>query len=100
MSKWVSLEEVKHHLRYDDDVDDPILSTYLMGAESAVSNYITANISNNDEDAINAIKVAVLILVGYYDLNRNPNKDTVNNGNYLPDPVSAILWPYRKPTAI
>ena len=77
MSKWVSLEEVKHHLRYDDDVDDPILSTYLMGAESAVSNYITANISDNDEAAINAIKVAVLILVGYYDLNRKSHPSRV-----------------------
>ena len=93
----VTLEEVKHHLRYDDDANDPALSLFLRGAESAVNNYITRDVA---PDAGEDIKIAVLLLVGYYDTNRNIDKDTPNFGNYLPDAVRALLWPYRKPTAI
>lgn len=94
---WVTLDEVKHHLRYDDDANDPSLTMYIKGAESAVNNYINTELPNTAADDI---KVAVLLLVGYYDINRNLDKDTPNFGNYLPDPVRALLWPYRKPTAM
>ena len=94
---WVTLDEVKHHLRYDDDANDPALTLFLKGAEAAVSNYINTELP---ADAVDDVKVAVLLLVGYYDTNRNLDKDTPNFGNYLPDAVRALLWPYRKPTAV
>lgn len=94
---WATLDEVKFHLRYDDDSDDAALTNFLLAAESAVRQYITEDLP---EDANGDIKVAVLMLVGYYDDNREVSKDTPSFGNYLPDPVRALLWPYRKPTAV
>lgn len=92
-----TLEEVKHHLRYDDDSNDMMLTAYIAAAESAVNRYITDTVVATDTPVI---KVAVLLLVGYFDDNRNADKDTPTNGNYLPAPVVTLLYPYRKPTAI
>lgn len=94
---WVTLEDAKYHLRYDDDSNDVMLTTYIAAAESAVNQYITKTV---DAAATPDIKVAVLLLVGYYDYNRNIDKDMPSDGNYLPAPVRALLWPYRQPTAI
>ena len=93
---WVTLEEVKHHLRYDDDANDTTLIMYIKAAESAIGRYITEEIPAEGTDGI---KVAALMLIGYFDENRNAGKDTPTNGNYLPAPVVSMLYPYRKPTA-
>tara|TARA_R100000935_G_C2825317_1_gene161957 strand:+ start:601 stop:891 length:291 start_codon:yes stop_codon:yes gene_type:complete len=92
---WVTLEEVKHHLRYDDDANDATLTMYINAAELAVKRYITEEIpAEGTED----IKVATLMLIGYFDDNRSPDKDTPTNGNYLPQPVMSMLYSYRRPT--
>ena len=96
-NNWVTLDEVKHHLRYDDDASDTILAAYIAGAEAAVKNYITSTVP---PVATPDIKIAVLLLVGYYDHHRNVEAGTPNYGNYLPDPVRALLSPYRRPTAV
>lgn len=97
MNNWVTLEDAREHLRYDDLENDIMLSAYIAGAEAAVKNYITAEVT---PETTPDIRIAVLLLVGYYDQNRNIDKDTPNYGNYLPDPVRALLSPYRKPTAV
>lgn len=95
MSKWVTLEEAKHHLRYDDDSNDMNLTAYIAAAEATINQYITAYVASA---ATPDIKVAALLLVGYYDYNRNMDKDMPSDGNYLPAPVRALLWPYRQPS--
>lgn len=92
---WVTLEEVKHHLRYDDDSNDMNLEMYMAAANAAVNQYITTVVT---VEATPDIKVAVLLLVGYYDYHRNMDKDMPSDGNYLPAPVRTLLWPYRRPT--
>ncbi|WP_201555792.1 head-tail connector protein [Psychrobacter sp. 72-O-c] len=94
---WVTLEEVKHHLRYDNDANDTTLTMYIKAAESAIGRYITEDIPVEGTDDI---KVATLMLIGYFDDNRNADKDTPINGNYLPAPVVSLLYSYRKPTVI
>ena len=95
MTNWVTLEEAKHHLRYDDDSNDMMLQGYIAAAEAATKRYITETVVAEETPDI---KVAVLLLVGYYDLHRNMDKDMPSDGNYLPAPVRALLWPYRKPS--
>ena len=93
----VTLDEVKYHLRYDDDANDTTLNMYIKAADSAINRYITDAVPvGAGED----IKVAALMLIGYFDDNRNADKDTPINGNYLPQPVVAMLYPYRKPTVV
>lgn len=94
---WVTLEEVKHHLRYDDDANDRALAMYIAAAEAAINNYINTPLPSAGFDDI---KIAALMLVGYFDDNRSPDKDTPINGNYLPQPVVSMLYPYRKPTVV
>lgn len=94
MSQFATLDEVKHHLRYDDDDSDEILQIYLQSAQTAVKNYITDEIS---DDMLPALKVATLLLVGYLDENRN-SENGAEFGNYLPAPVRQMLAPYRTPT--
>lgn len=94
MSQFATLDEVKHHLRYDDDDSDEILTIYLQSAQTAVKNYITDKIS---DDMLPALKVATLLLVGYLDDNRN-SENGAEFGNYLPAPVRQMLAPYRTPT--
>lgn len=95
MSNWVTLEDAKHHLRYDDDSNDQMLIAYIAAAEAAINRYITDDVT---ADATPDIKVAALLLVGYYDYNRNMDKDMPSDGNYLPPPVRALLWPYHQPS--
>ena len=96
MGKWVTLEDAKHHLRYDDDSNDTVLEAYIKASEAAVEQYITDEVTAEDTPNI---KVAVLLLVGYYDYHRNASSEMPNFGSYLPDSVRALLWPYRTPTA-
>ncbi|EGE12387.1 hypothetical protein E9G_00398 [Moraxella catarrhalis 7169] len=94
MSQFATLDEVKHHLRYDDTDSDEILTIYLQSAQTAVKNYITDEIN---DDMLPALKVATLLLVGYLDDNRN-SENGAEFGNFLPAPVRQMLAPYRTPT--
>lgn len=91
---FATLDEVKHHLRYDDTDSDEILTIYLQSAQTAVKNYITDEIN---DDMLPALKVATLLLVGYLDDNRN-SENGAEFGNFLPAPVRQMLAPYRTPT--
>lgn len=95
MSEFATLDEVKHHLRYDDDSSDAILAIYLQTAENAVKNYITDDITDK---MLPSLKTATLLMVGYLDDNRNA-ENGAEFGNYLPASVRQVLSPYRTPTA-
>ncbi|AKG09373.1 phage head-tail adapter protein [Moraxella bovoculi] len=94
MSQFATLDEVKHHLRYDDDSSDVMLTAYLQSAEQSVENYITDEIK---DEMLPVLKVATLLMVGYLDDNRN-SENGAEFGNYLPAPVRQMLSPYRMPT--
>lgn len=94
MSQFATLDEVKHHLHYDDDDSDEILQIYLQSAQTAVKNYITDDIT---DEMLPSLKVATLLLVGYLDENRN-SENGAEFGNFLPAPVRQMLAPYRTPT--
>ncbi|MBZ1392287.1 head-tail connector protein [Psychrobacter pacificensis] len=90
----ITLDEAKHHLRYDDDANDAALTMYIAAAESAINRYINTDVP---AAGLADVKVAALMLIGYFDENRNADKDTPTNGNYLPQPVVSLLYPYRQP---
>lgn len=94
----VTLEEVKEHLRYDDDSNDNNLEIYRKAAESAVLRYTDE--AHHELPYPEEFRLAVLVYVGYYDKHRNAESDTPVNGNFMPQPVQALLFPYRTPTAV
>ncbi|TPU87876.1 head-tail connector protein, partial [Acinetobacter baumannii] len=63
------LATVKAHLRYDTNDNDLELDAYREAAEQAVLDYVTDEFE--DGNYPNQFKVAVLLLCGYYDSNRN-----------------------------
>lgn len=94
MSEFATLDEVKHHLRYDDNSSDVMLTAYLQAAEQAIKSHITDEI---DDEMLPTLRVAALLMVGYLDNNRN-SENGANHGNYLPPAVRQMLSPYRTPT--
>lgn len=93
----VTLNEAKAHLRYEinDTANDAYLDGLILAADVAIRNYI-----NTEPTSDHAIVQAALLLIGFYDEHRNSDKDMPTNGNYLPAPVQALLYPYRNPTAV
>lgn len=93
----VTLEEAKEHLRYDDDSNDANLEIYIKAAESSVFRYTD---ESHHAEPPEEFRLAVLLYVGYYDKYRNAESDAPVNGNFMPQPVQALLFTYRTPTAV
>lgn len=96
---YATLDEVKAHLRYDDDSNDAVLAVYLNASEQAINNYITDEPS---PQMLPTLKAATLLLCGYFDNDRNAEKDrqVMPNMSMLPHSVTLLLLPYRTPTAV
>jgi hypothetical protein len=107
----VSLAEAKKHIRVDFDEDDAEIEIYLKGASQAVANYLQngeALFMDSDGDIIEdsngiaievtyEIKAATLLMVGYLYRHRDNNEGDAFDMGYLPKPVTALLYPLRKP---
>ena len=89
----LTLNEVRAHLRYDSGDNDAALQIMLDAAEQAIKTHCDPNQDLNNP----AIKQAALLLIGYWDNNRNAEQ---GNDWYLPQPVLALLTPYRTPVAV
>ena len=59
---------------------------------------MTDKFENNQYPEV--FKQAVLLIVGMFDTDLEPSKESVITDNYLPAPVRALLYPYRTPTVI
>ena len=123
---YVTVGQAKRHLRVPDaDVThDTEIAELVLAASAAVKNYLgdkSAYLPDYDEDdeptaldsnyepllesfgsAVDAserarpeVKHAVLILVGEFFRNREGEGNF--DGNYLPSPVRALLYPLRDP---
>ena len=95
----LTLNEIKQHLRYDEDdtSNDLVLTGYVLAAEATIKNFIRNDIDINTKPDI---KVAAMLLVGFFDLYRNAEVKTEHNPNYMPYPVLYLLTQYRRPTVI
>lgn len=93
---WATLEQVKQHLRYDadDTSNDAVLQAYLEATTVAITGYITAAVTPANTPLL---RTAQLLYVGYLDQYRNAEAEAPVNGNYLPQPITALLWPLRTP---
>lgn len=92
----LTVDEVREHLRYDfEEMTDAEATDLILAAEQAIRDFIT----DDFDEANHSMKRAAKLLTGWFDENRDINKDTVSDGNYLPAPVRALLYKYRTPTA-
>ncbi|ENW95966.1 MULTISPECIES: head-tail connector protein [Acinetobacter] len=90
----LTVNDVAVHLRYDiDDQTMTDLQGLLDVSTQAVHDHIKAKF-----DADNKVhQRAILLLCGYYDKYRNVETGMPMFGDFLPDPVRALLNPYYVP---
>lgn len=111
----VTLQQASDHLRRDTDADDTDLTDKIMAASQMVMNYIEDAGEWGDSAgepfvdssglALNvppAIQAATLMTIGWLYRERDGSLEYVTPiaGFYLPIGVTAILYPYRTPTAL
>ena len=91
------VNNVAIHLRYDlDDQTMTDLQRLLDVSVEAVKNHVKTKF-----DADNKVQQhAILLLCGYYDKYRNVENGMPMFGDFLPDPVRALLNPYYLPLVI
>jgi hypothetical protein len=105
---FVSLQTASDHLRRGTTADDALVELYIQAASQAVANYIgdnanffnSAGVPSADSNGIaldipEDVKIATLLLIGYYYKDRDNDEGHEYETGYLPRPVTAMLYPYR-----
>lgn len=87
----LTLEEVKNHLRYDDEENND----YLIHLKETAEEVIRHHVDTYDEGNV-VFKQAALLLIGFWDDQRNA-EDGRTNEWFLPKSVLMLLTPYRTP---
>lgn len=110
--KFVSLATAKHHVYATHDEDDALIDLYIEAAtedvagylKEAVDNFLDSNgdviLDSNGDPVVPAkVKIATLLMVGIYYKDRDENSNGIFSQGFLPKPVTAILYPLRKPAS-
>ena len=88
----VSVDEVKAHLRIDQDEEDLYLESLIRQAQAAAEDYCRTQFS---DPAPEPARLAVLLMVGFYYENRDiPDMTTYKAMRMAFD---SLLYPYRNP---
>ena len=105
----VSLQQAKDHLRVDSSAEDNHITLLIRGASASVIQCIRSGTdvftdsagdvivdsAGDPQEIPENIQIATLLLIGYLYRWRDENKDF--DRGYLPQPVTALLTPYRDP---
>ena len=119
---FVTLDQVKEHLRIDGNTDDTALDMYILAASSSVKNYLKsaspyALVLDEDFNPVfdadgnpeyekdidgnrvisTVVQKATLLMTGYLYLRRDNDDEKDYETGYLPRPVTALLYPLRDP---
>ena len=86
---YATLDDVKQHLRYDDNSNDVVLQSYLDASEQVIDGFITDTV---DDKMRKALKVATLLLCGYLDDDRNGEAVHTFSPTYSGLPHSCLLY--------
>lgn len=109
MIEFVTLEEVKGHLRIDTDAGDEDLKLKILSASSVIFDYVQGSRDKLvDQDGklidgsseLQRVKMAVLILVGILDRVRDGQEEKNYSAGNLPFSVTALIYSLRSPTVV
>lgn len=100
MTDYTTLEELKPALRIDHEDDDTMLEILIKASSQLVSEYLKDSAPESDYPAEvpERVRLATIMLVGYFYRNPDADPEKAFDPGYLPAPVQSILYPLRKPT--
>ena len=88
----VSVDEVKTHLRIDQDEEDLYLESLIRQAQAAAEDYCRVSF---EDDVPEPVRLAILLFVGFYYENRDlPDRTTYGTMRIA---FQNLLYPYRDP---
>ncbi|BFN00236.1 hypothetical protein MOXK02_17940 [Moraxella sp. K02] len=100
---YVTLDELREHLKIENNDSDLVLTIYLDTATSVLESLITDDVNNDTTGKMaKALKNATLILAGWYEDERNgsTNSYVIDPIYGLPTSVVSIVKLFRTPTAV
>ncbi|MBT2771317.1 phage gp6-like head-tail connector protein [Halomonas sp. ISL-60] len=100
--KYITLEQLKHHIIVDHNLDDMIITLHACAAEQILENYVTESVYQDDEETI--VKPNFIAAIAVYSaiLYRNRDETDLNNKNSrgLPQAVTSLISNLRSPTVV
>ena len=88
----VSVDEVKAHLRIDQEEEDLYLESLIRQALAAAEDYCRVSF---EDDAPEPVRLAILLFAGFYYENRDlPDRTTYGTMRIA---FQNLLYPYRDP---
>ncbi len=88
----LSIDEVKAHLRIEDDEEDEYILSLIMQAQATAENYCRVKF---DEAVEEPVRLAVLLMVSYLYENRDTPDRTIYGTMRIA--FENLLYPYRDP---
>lgn len=88
----VTVDEVKAHLRIEDDDEDELLESLIQQAQAVAEDYCRVSFSDTDTVA-QPVRLAVLLFVSHYYENRDIAERSVYNA--MMTAFHNLLYPYR-----
>ena len=89
----LTVDEVKVHLRIDNDEEDEYIETLIRQAQAAAENY--CRVAFEDDAAPGPVRLAVMLMVSHYYENRdNPDRAVYGTMRIA---FENLLYPYRDP---
>ena len=89
----LTVDEVKVHLRIDNDEEDEYIETLIRQSQAAAENY--CRVAFEDDAAPEPVRLAVMLMVSHYYENRD-NPDRAVYGT-MRISFENLLYPYRDP---
>lgn len=88
----LTVDEVKQHLRIDNDVEDTLIEGLIRQAQASAEDFCRVSF---DEDAAEPVRLACLLFVSYYYENRDiPDMTTFKSMRMA---FEHLLYPHRDP---
>ena len=89
----LTVDEVKAHLRIEDDEEDDYIESLIRQAQAAAEDFCRVSFEN--ESAPEPVKLAVMLMVSHYFENRdNPERAIYGTMRIA---FENLLYPYRDP---
>ena len=91
----LTVDEVKAHLRIEDDEEDALLASYIVQSQAAAEDYCRLSFENDLESVPEPVRLAVLLMVSYL----YENRDEPDHAAYVTmrTAFENLLYPHRDP---